>query len=67
MKVLKNTKLVHIPGFQSRDTILFKSSWDTMVLGHQWTCFNDVQRIVSPLTFFCKFGKSDLYRPRINL
>ena len=24
-------------------TILFKSSWDTVVLEHHWTCFNDVQ------------------------
>ena len=32
-------------------TISFKSSWDTVVLGHQWKCFNDIQSTVcvSPL------------------
>ena len=41
--------------------ILFKSSWDTVVLGHQWTCFNHVSPLLSPHPFNVGFSVHALF------
>ena len=42
-KKLANKKVSKLKQSTRNSAILFKSSWGTVVLGHHWTCFNDVQ------------------------